>query len=86
LDADDNGDGIADTGLYVSSRGSLHLVARTGTVIPGVGTIAHLQPPGPVGNAYPNSGAIINDRGQVFFQATLGDGTTGVLLVATPSS
>ena len=85
LDTDANGDAIADTGLYVLSHGSLRLVARTGTIIPGVGTIAHLQPPGLVGIApNPNSGAIINDRGQVFFQATLTDGT-GILLIATPS-
>ena len=42
LDTDDNEDDIPDTGLYVWSHGSLRLVARTGTVIPGVGTIAHL--------------------------------------------
>jgi hypothetical protein len=27
----------------------------------------------------------INDRGQIFFEATLTDGTTGVLLVASPN-
>ena len=42
LDTDDNADDLPDTGLYVWSHGSLRLVARTGTVIPGVGTIAHL--------------------------------------------
>jgi hypothetical protein len=83
----DDGDPIPDTGLYVWSHGSLRLVARTGTVIPGVGTIAHLvmnalvviQSPAFV----PNSGAHNNDRGQVVFGATLSDGR-GVLLVATP--
>ena len=31
-----------DTGLYVWSHGSLHLVARTGTVLPDVGTVNRL--------------------------------------------
>jgi hypothetical protein len=87
LDTDDDHDGNPDTGLYVWSHGSLHVVARTGTVIPGVGTIQHMAtnilgfPPPPVQN--PSSGAINNDRGQVFFCATLTTGE-GVLLVATP--
>jgi hypothetical protein len=87
LDTDDNHDGSLDTGLYVWSHGALHVVARTGTVIPDVGTIRHLAtfvtgfPPPPVNN--PNSGAVNNDRGQVFFCATLTDGR-GVLLIATP--
>jgi hypothetical protein len=68
-----NADGIADTGLYVFSKGSVRLVARTGTIIPGVGTIASVGLPG----------GVINERGQVFFFATLSDGKT-VLLVATP--
>jgi hypothetical protein len=95
----DNGEPIPDTGLYVRSGGSLRLVARTGTVVPGVGTIANLvasvlvvlEAPAFV----PNSGAHKNDRGQVVFGATLCDvGATpcatsdgrGVLLVATPKS
>jgi hypothetical protein len=97
LDTDDNADGIPDTGLYVWSHGSLRLVARTGTVIPGVGTTAHLVMnvlvalESPV--FVPNSGAHNNDRGQVVFGAMLCDaGATpcatsdsrGVLLVATP--
>ena len=88
LDTDDNHDGSPDTGLYVWSHGVLHVVARTGTVIPGLGTIRHLAtfvtgfPPPPVNT--PNSGATNNDRGQLFFAATLTDGR-GVLLVATPT-
>ena len=39
----DEGDPIPDTGLYVWSHGSLRLVVRTGTVIPGLGTIAALR-------------------------------------------
>jgi len=99
LDTDDNGDDIPDTGLFVWSYGSLRLVARTGTVIPGVGTIAHLVMnvlvaiPSPA--IVPNSGAHNNDRGQVVFGATLRDVDAtpcatsdgrGVLLVATPKS
>jgi hypothetical protein len=88
LDTDDDADGNPDTGLYVWSRGLLQVVARTGTVIPGVGTIRHLAtattgfPPPPV--LTPSSGALNNDRGQVFFCATLTDGK-GILLVATPA-
>jgi hypothetical protein len=99
LETDDNGDDLPDTGLYMWSHGSLRLVARTGTVIPGVGTIAHLVMnvlvaiPSPT--LVPNSGAHNNDRGQVVFGATLCDvGATpcatsdgrGVLLLATPKS
>jgi hypothetical protein len=82
LSTDDNMDGIADTGLYVFSKGSVRLIARTGTVIPGVGTIAYLgfaQFAPPLGN----TGGLINERGQVLFYATLTDGR-GVLLLATP--
>jgi hypothetical protein len=87
LDTDDDHDGNPDTGLYVSWNGSVKLVARTGTVIPGVGTIRHLAtattgfPPPPV--LTPSSSAVNNDRGQVLFCATLTDGTA-VLLLATP--
>ena len=42
LDTDVNADGSLDTGLFVWSGGALRLVARTGTVIPGVGTVAQL--------------------------------------------
>jgi hypothetical protein len=87
LDTDVNGDGILDTGLFAWSHGTLRLVARTGTVIPGVGTVdrlamAVLITPPPL-FVTPNSGAINNDRGQVYFGLTLADGR-GVLLVATP--
>jgi hypothetical protein len=76
-----------DTGLYLWSHGSLTLIARTGTVIPNVGTVSILAgslisfPPPPF--TVPNSGAINNDRGQVMFSATLTDGNN-VLLLATP--
>ena len=88
LDTDVNGDGVPDTGLFVWSNGTLRLVARSGTVIPGVGTIAQLATavtviPEPLPFPSPNSGAITNDRGQVYFSATLTDGR-GIHLVATP--
>jgi hypothetical protein len=89
LDTDDNGDGVPDTGVFIWSHGSLRLVARTGTVIPRVGTVAHVvmgvlvMAPG--AGFVPNSGATLNDPGQVVFGATLDDGR-GVLLVATPKS
>jgi hypothetical protein len=84
LDTDSNGDGIADTGVYVSSRGSVHLVARTGTFIPSLGTIAYLGL-APFCSTPCVTGGVINNRGQVLFFATLSDGT-GVLLLATPGS
>jgi hypothetical protein len=71
-----------DTGLYVLSTGGLHLVARTGTVIPGIGTITALTVTAP-GFPTPWSGGAINERGQIAFAATLTDGST-VLLLATP--
>lgn len=85
LDTDVNSDGAQDTGLYLRSGGSLRLVARTGTVIPGVGTVAHINPPAlsTSTGAQLSGGGAINDRGQIFFQVTLTDGT-GVLLTATP--
>jgi hypothetical protein len=83
LDTDDNSDGIADTGLYVFLKGSLSLVARTGTVIPGLGTIAYLGL-APRSTTPTATGGILNNRGQVLFFATLSD-KRGVLLVANPS-
>jgi hypothetical protein len=89
LDTDVNGNGVPDTGLFVWSHGSLRIVARTGTVIPDVGTVDRLAmkvvvAAGPA-VLYPNSGAANNDRGQIVFGATLSDGR-GVLLLATPKS
>lgn len=75
--------GVSDTGLYVRSRGRTGLVARTGTVIPGVGTIATLRNT-PFETTYASGAAILNDRGQVLFTASLTDGSF-VLLVATPT-
>ena len=53
---DTSTNGLADTGLYTWSNGTLSLVARTGTVIPGVGTIQALLSPGEEGFPTPISG------------------------------
>jgi len=80
--------GVPDTGLFEWSHGRLSLIARSGTVLPGVGTVDNLTfneiviPPPPI--LVPTSGAIINDRGEVLFGATLTDGR-GVMLLDTPS-
>src|SRR5207302_10055741 len=63
LDTDDNGDGIPDTGAYVYSGSSVRLVARTGTVVPGLGTIAYLGL-APFSPTIPSgAGATLNNRG-----------------------
>jgi hypothetical protein len=75
--------GVADTGLYLVSHGKTQVVARTGAFIPGVGTVADVNSPAYVTSGPLQAGGIINDRGQIFFEVILTDGT-GVLLVATP--
>ena len=59
------------TGLYASSHGKLQLVARTGTVIPGLGTIDSID-----------GGGSLNDPGRILFTATVAG--QGMLLLATP--
>jgi hypothetical protein len=87
VNTDVDGDGFDDTGLFLWSHGQLSVIARTGTVIPGIGTIDELTspqlvfPPAPIPTT--TSGAINNDAGQVLFQATLTDGR-GVFLLSTP--
>jgi hypothetical protein len=70
-----------ESGICTFSDGAKHLVARTGTVIPGVGTFqpvgTGLNPPGGTG------GGENNNLGQVVFSATLTSGKV-VLLLATP--
>src|SRR5262249_28848586 len=73
----DNG----NEGVFLWSQGSLSLIAETGTVIPGVGTIDKLDE---YGTGLPNSWVDINDQGQVAFAAVLTDGNVALLL-ATPS-
>lgn len=73
--------GFLDTGedgIYVSSRGALSLVAKTGSLLPGIGTIAQLSPTNVWGNG------LNNNRGQVLFWGALTDGRIG-MFVATPT-
>jgi hypothetical protein len=77
LDTDANSDGLQDSAIYASSGGRLSLVARSGTKVPGLGTILAVQSPVYLGGFY--GGLAINDAGQVLFKATLEDGR-GVLL------
>ena len=76
---------VRDTGVYVVSHGRVQLVARSGTVIPGVGIVSDLENPFYVGSndAKLFGGAVINDAGQVAFQAILTDGRDA-LLIANP--
>jgi hypothetical protein len=81
--------GVPDQGLYLWSKGTTTLIARSGTVLPGVGTIASLTAPasiiiGPSPGDFPTGGAYLNDSGQVLFSATLTDGRD-VLLLLTPT-
>jgi hypothetical protein len=79
--------GLPDTGLYCLANGSLRMVARTGTAIPGVGTIAYLGDAVPVSGATPDFryGGPTNDQGQALVGATMTNGTVA-LLVASPAS
>src|SRR5262249_11376245 len=85
-DVNDSGDvafnaalDTGEQGVYQWSHGTLTLLAKTGTVIPGVGTIAGMDW---FGEGLPSGGININDRGQVMFGATLAEGG-GALLLAT---
>lgn len=75
------------TGLYRWSRGRLSVVARTGTVIPGIGTVDQLDSPTivipPPPHFSPAAGAVNNNLGQIAFQALLTD-RRGVMLLASP--
>ena len=68
--------GRPDEGIYTWSLGGLHLVARTGTVIPGVGKIAALQRDGMFANVAQNN------LGHLAFRAQLEDGRFVVLLAS----
>ena len=70
--------------MYTWSHGKMSLVTRTGTVIPGVGTVQGVMDAGRRVSC--PFGTRVNDRGQVLFTAKLqGTETAGsdVLLVAT---
>jgi hypothetical protein len=63
------------------------VLAWTGTVIPGIGTVDELVSPQlvfpPATISTTTSEAINNDTGQMLFHATLTDGR-GVLILVTP--
>jgi hypothetical protein len=69
-----------DQAVYVWSNGTTKLVAKSGTVVPGVGTIHDMDE---YGTGLPNAWLSMNDRGQVGFGATL-EGGGVALLLATP--
>lgn len=79
--------GVADNGVYLLSNGHTSVVARTGTVMRGVGTIASLGLTSPGSAAAPlvQDGGLVNDKGQVLFSATLTDGRVALVL-ATPTT
>jgi hypothetical protein len=87
LDTHTGGSSANDTGLFEWSHGKLTLLARTGTVLPGIGTVQSfvtnviVTPPPPI--VVPNSGATNNDHGQVLFSVELTDGRN-VLVLFTP--
>jgi hypothetical protein len=68
----------------ISSGGKLRLVARTGTVIPGVGTLAQFINGNGIFSGETSGGCVINNRGQVLFGAILSDGRIGPF-IATPA-
>jgi len=83
LDADADSDGVQDTGVYLYHAGKISTVVRTGTVIPGLGTVAHTNNPFFVGSPYPWPTVHLNSRGEVLTQVILTNGNTYVV-VATP--
>jgi hypothetical protein len=70
-----------DEAVFLWSNGSLTLVAKMGTVIPGVGAISGMDQ---FGAGLPNGYVQINDQGKIAFAATL-EGGGRVLLIATPT-
>jgi hypothetical protein len=81
LDTSSSGTG-PDMGAYVYSNGAIHVVARTGTVIAGVGTIAYF---GSADVTLPfATGGAINEREDVLLAATMTNGQVA-LLVASPT-
>jgi hypothetical protein len=74
LDTDDNRDGRADTGLFQWSHGALNVIARTGTDMPGIGTVRHVR----------QQDTAANDRDQAVFWARLTD-RREVMILATPA-
>lgn len=79
--------GVADNGVYLFSNGHTSVVARSGTVMRGLGTIASvgLTTTGLASAPGAQDGGELNDNGQVLFSATLTDGRV-VLVLATPTT
>lgn len=81
LDTDNDYDTWEGTGMFVSGGpGGVVQVARTGTVLPGIGTVASVGYDAPCAAG---TGGLINNRGQVLFMAILTNGDQ-VMLLATP--
>jgi hypothetical protein len=86
LDADDNGDGVPDTGVFVKLGGTFRKVVSSGDVLPHIGTVQHVNwtIAAPIAPApFPAPFVNLNDQGQVLTQVILEDGKNHVI-VATP--
>jgi hypothetical protein len=86
LDEDTGGDGQIDSGMDVERGGQTSLVARTGTVLPGIGTVLDIGEPGTrPGPPIPpqDTGGLISRSGQVVLVVTLTDGREAIVR-ATP--
>jgi hypothetical protein len=68
-----------EEGVYLWSKGTLTLIAKTGDVIPGVGTVAGFDQ---YGTGLPNAYVHLNDGGQVAFGAVLTDGNVALLVAS----
>jgi hypothetical protein len=84
LDADSNGDGVDDTGVYLWSNGKITAVVKTGTVIPKKGTVVHVNNAYYVGSLNPWPEVHMNERGQILTQVIMDDGANYVI-IATPN-
>ena len=85
LDADSDHDGVDDSGVYLWSNGVIRAVVKTGTVIPKLGTVEHVNNAYDIdadpANAWPE--VHINERGQILTQVIMNTGANYVVL-ATP--
>jgi hypothetical protein len=73
LDADDNGDGLIDQGLYRWTAGTLSVVVRSGVVLP-AGQVVAMQSLAQLGSVWPFGGAAINRNRRLLWQVTVVDG------------
>ena len=84
LDADSNGDGVDDTGVYLWSNGKITAVVKTGTVIPEKGTVVRVNNAYDVGTPNPWPEVHMNERGQILTQVIMDTGASYVI-IATPN-